>query len=211
MMKLLIAGAGGMGREAYQWVKHQQAVNHIWDSIEFLDDNLHSLDGYNLSHKISCTIDKYTPKENEYIVCAVGDSRTRMEICHALSTRGAQFASIIHPTAIIADSCTLGEGIIICPMAIISADVRIGDFVIVNGHSFAGHDSILEEGCTISGHCNIMGFTYLEEGAFLGGGAQILPGIRVKRYAKVGAGAVVIKNVEEYITVAGNPARKVSF
>lgn len=206
----MIAGAGGFGREVYQWVKHIQSVFHSWDSIDFLDDNLHALENFNLSHKIIGTINSYIPKEDEFIICAMGDSKTRLDVCSTLLSRGARFTNVIHPSVITADDCMLGTGIILCPRVTVSANVRVGDFAVINISSTAGHDSVIEKGCTLSAQCDIMGFTYLEEGVFLGGGARILPGVRVGKYSKIGAGSVVVKNVRENTTVFGNPARQIS-
>ena len=45
------------------------------------------------------------------------------------------------------------------------------------------------------------------EGAFVGLGAMIMPGVTVGRHAIVGAGAIVTKDVPDYATVVGAPAR----
>lgn len=45
------------------------------------------------------------------------------------------------------------------------------------------------------------------EGAFIGVNAVILPGVTIGRHAIVGANAVVVKDVPDYVTVAGAPAR----
>ena len=44
---------------------------------------------------------------------------------------------------------------------------------------------------------------------WIGGGAVLLPGVRIGDGAVVGAGAVVVKDVQPYTVVAGNPARKI--
>ncbi|KAF1986675.1 trimeric LpxA-like protein [Aulographum hederae CBS 113979] len=49
----------------------------------------------------------------------------------------------------------------------------------------------------------------IEEDAFIGGNSTILPGISIGRGAVVGAGSVVVRNVADYVVVAGNPARNV--
>lgn len=45
------------------------------------------------------------------------------------------------------------------------------------------------------------------EGAFVGLGAMIMPGVTVGKHAIVGAGAIVTKDVPDYATVVGAPAR----
>ncbi len=49
--------------------------------------------------------------------------------------------------------------------------------------------------------------TYIHHGASIGAGATILPGVVIGKGAMVGAGSVVTKNVPEYKTVIGNPAK----
>ena len=46
---------------------------------------------------------------------------------------------------------------------------------------------------------------------WIGGGAIILPGISIGDNAIIGAGSVLTRDVEEGATVAGNPAREISY
>ena len=62
MKTLLIVGAGGLGRETYQWAVDQEKAEKRWDDISFLDDDLHALDNYKLSAKIVGTVKDYEPK-----------------------------------------------------------------------------------------------------------------------------------------------------
>lgn len=48
------------------------------------------------------------------------------------------------------------------------------------------------------------------EGAFIGINATILPGVRIGKHSVVGANSVVTKNVPDYATVAGSPARELN-
>ncbi len=48
------------------------------------------------------------------------------------------------------------------------------------------------------------------DNSFIGAGAIVLPGIRIGSNVKVGAGSVVTKDVEDNITVVGNPGRNIS-
>jgi dTDP-4-amino-4,6-dideoxygalactose transaminase/acetyltransferase-like isoleucine patch superfamily enzyme len=51
--------------------------------------------------------------------------------------------------------------------------------------------------------------TTIRQGASIGANATILPGLTVGKRAMVGAGAVVTRDVPDYATVVGNPARPV--
>jgi acetyltransferase-like isoleucine patch superfamily enzyme len=47
----------------------------------------------------------------------------------------------------------------------------------------------------------------IKKGASIGANAIILPGLTIGEYALVGAGSVVTKDVPDYATVSGSPAR----
>lgn len=210
MKTLLIVGAGGLGRETYQWVLDQQKADKRWYDIGFLDDNPHALDNYRLSAKIVGTVKAYEPRAGEEVICAIGDAEVIADICPVLVDKGAVFATVIHPTALLADTCEIGKGVIVGPYAIISTDAKISDFSVVNSYVSVGHDVSVGKGCVISGFSDLMGFSALEEGVFLGSGARLLPSVRVAANAKVGAGSIVLKNVKANTTVFGNPAKIIS-
>jgi sugar O-acyltransferase (sialic acid O-acetyltransferase NeuD family) len=207
MKKLLILGAGGLGRETCQWALDIQKQNKVWDSIAFLDDDRQALDKYGRSGEIVGTIKDYKPQPGEEVVCAIGNALVKNEIFEALTARGAVFTSIIHPTVVLSDRFTIGKDVIVGPGSVISTDAVISDCCVVNTLAVVGHDVVLEKGCIVSDFCDLMGFSYLEELVFLGSGAKILPSVRIGRNARVGTGSVVIRKVKADTTVFGNPAK----
>lgn len=209
MKKLFILGAGGFGREVYQWVHDIQHNHQRWESVHFLDDsyNGNPLENFSLADKLVGNIKYHEPQNNEEFICAIGDPIGKLEVCKMLLEKEAQFINIIHPSAIVGETCQIGKGVIVCPGSIITSNARIGDFVTVNCLSTVGHDAIIDEGSTLSGHCDVMGGAYLGKCVFLGSGARILPKVKVNNNARVGAGSVVINKVLENTTVFGNPAK----
>ena len=49
----------------------------------------------------------------------------------------------------------------------------------------------------------------VRRGVLIGAGAKILGNIEIGEGAKVGAGSIVLRDVEPYTTVVGNPAKAV--
>lgn len=209
MKKLLIAGAGIRGREAYQWALDIQKAGQRWESIGFLDDNPHALDKYTMSDKIVGTIKDYVPKPDEEVVCALGEVESRAELRQLLVDKGVVFTNLIHPTAILSDRYVMGSDVMIGPGSVVSVDVIIGDSVFIDTYAIIGHDVTVEDGCIIRDHCDVMGFAYLEERAHLGGGSRILQHVRIGKNAKVGPSSVVIKSVKPNTSVFGNPAKEI--
>lgn len=68
----------------------------------------------------------------------------------------------IHPTAVIGESVTLGEGVSIQPYAVIEQGARIGAGSFIGAHAFIGQDAALGENCRIHPHVT------LREGTLLG-------------------------------------------
>jgi sugar O-acyltransferase (sialic acid O-acetyltransferase NeuD family) len=119
---------------------------------------------------------------------------------------GAQVATLIHPTAIIAPSATLGEGCVVQAGATISSCTTLGRSVKVNTGANVTHDAVVGDFVSIAPGAIILGRCRIGTGVYIGGNATILPGISVGDRAMVGAGSVVTRDVPADATVCGNPA-----
>jgi sugar O-acyltransferase (sialic acid O-acetyltransferase NeuD family) len=209
MQRLVIAGAGGFGREVFAMIRDINQVQRTWEVLGFLDDNLASLDGLPLYPPVLGPIDHYRSLQSPHVVCAVANPPVRKQLVERLDAQGARWATIIHPTAGVGLGSTLGKGCIVCVRSIVTVDLRIGNHVHINCLASSGHDTCIGDFCTLSGHVDICGHAILEEGAFLGSHATILPNVRIGAWARVGAGSVVIRDVPPGKTVFGAPARGV--
>jgi sugar O-acyltransferase (sialic acid O-acetyltransferase NeuD family) len=205
---LIIVGAAGFGREVLQWVKHCNKTDNQWNIKGFIDDNLNALHGFECDYGIIGTIKSYEVQENDCFAIAIAIPSIKKAIVQNLKQRQAKFATIIHPTAIIGQFCTLGEGLIVTPNAKISPNVTIGNFVTLLG-SGIGHDAQIQDFCTITGNCSINGHVFLGEGVFVGSNSCIAPGKKVGSWALIGMGSMVISNVKSGTKVMGNPAKKI--
>lgn len=209
MKKLIIIGAGGLGREVLGYALDIPKEKRDWEVHGFIDDNSNALDNYNLEYKIVGSIKDYNSKSDEVFICALGEPKLKIKICLELKAKGASFINLIHPTASIGRTSTYGEGLVMAPNSVVTENVRLGKFVTINVFSVIGHDAVAEDGCTLSPHCAVTGFTYLEEGVFLGSHASVIPNIRVGKYSRIGAGSVVLKRVPPDVVMFGNPAKTI--
>lgn len=209
MKKLIIVGAGGFGRETFNWAKDAEGAGSEWRIGGFLDSNPRALDNYQNYALILGNPVGYQPNPEDLFICAIGNTKQKLEICGHLKKIGAQFATFIHPTAIIGRNTTIGKGSIICPKVVLTTDVTIGSHVILNVYASVGHDAVIGDGCTINGHCDINGFARLGQGVFLGSHASVLPHATVGDFATVGAGSVALRHIKPGATVFGVPAIKI--
>lgn len=92
---------------------------------------------------------------------------------------------------------TCAEKIIIEDNVVCTARVTITDIT----HDTGNCDiSVLEQGIVTAP-------VLIKEGAFIGVNSVIMPGVTIGKHAVVGANSVVTKDVPDYVTVVGAPAR----
>lgn len=209
MKNLIILGAGGFGREVFNWAKQSPNFQKEFIIKGFLDDNSTALNDFDYPVKVLDSIAKYQIEQDDVFICAIGSPKVKKELCTFVESKGGRFINIIHSSAIIGDNVKMGTGVIVCPGVKITCDVVIGDHVAINVNSCVGHDAVINSYCQISCFCDLNGFSVIGSEVFLGGRSSVLPGVKVAERVTVGAAALVTRSVtEEGITVIGAPAKK---
>ncbi len=204
--QLIIVNAGKFGREVFTWA--QQAINAgtPWVIKGFLDDRPNILREFRYGAPILTSAESYEPETSDIFLCAIGESEKKLRYCSLLEAKGARFATLVHPTALVGHDVCIGDGSILGPFTQLSCDITLGRHVTFGTNSNTAHDTRIGNYSQISGSCEINGNAVLEEGVFLGSHATILPNARVGAWAYVGAGSVVLRRVRPGTKVFGNPA-----
>lgn len=140
-------------------------------------------------------------------VGSTGDTDPRRAVFERFRAAGFSFATVVHPTAIVAADATIGEGAQIMAGAIVQSRARIGMNAIVNSGAIVDHGSIVGEHAHVASGACLSGDVTVGAGAHIGAGATIIQGTRVGEGALVAAGAVVVGDVAPAATVMGVPAR----
>lgn len=200
-------GASGFGRELLQWVKDINDAAPQWEVVGFIDDNPHALEGIECDCQVIGTIQDFQPADDTWIACAIAIPHVKKMLVEKMLERGARFATIIHPSALVSDFVRLGEGCVLTPKSKISPNVKVGNYVSLLG-SGLGHDSTVDDWATLSGNCSVNGHVVIGEGAYLGCNVCIAPSRKVGAWATCAMGSVVFTNVKPGTKVIGNPAHK---
>lgn len=204
---LVIVGAGGCGREVLQWAKAVNKVTPTWNIKGFIDDTADALKDKNIDVSVLSGIDEYEICENDVFVCCIGNSSVRRAVTEKLKNKGAIFTNIVHPTAVIAQTAKIGEGVILYPFSLVSDNAVIGAGAIVNMYSSIAHDAVLGEYCTISAHCDVTGACKLGDNVFMGTTSNIIPRVQIGDDVYICAGSTVMAPVRMGRRVMGNPAK----
>jgi sugar O-acyltransferase (sialic acid O-acetyltransferase NeuD family) len=147
---------------------------------------------------------KSFPELDAPLIISVGDNVRRAEIASMLNST---YGQAIHGTAIISPKALIGAGTVILHGAIVQAATEIGKHVLINTAASIDHDNVIGDYVHISPHATLCGHVQVGEGTHIGAGAVVIPSIRIGRWCTIGAGAVVIRDIPDFATAVGNPAR----
>jgi sugar O-acyltransferase (sialic acid O-acetyltransferase NeuD family) len=206
--RLILVGCGAFARELINWVEDLADLGKSITVSGFLDDNTNALQGFPYSVPSLGTISTFTPQPGDQLLMAIGDPKAKKSLFVELKNKGATFATLIHPSAVVARSARLGEGVVLCPQAFVSADAVVGDLCAINGNASVGHDVQLGNFSTLSSHVDLTGWVQVEECVFFGSGARVLPKVKIGTGARIGAGAVVMRSVPADTVVYAPPAKR---
>lgn len=207
---LYLLGAGGFAREIYSYLSQMEFIYKGLKLVGFLDDNKRALDGFKVEHKIVGDIKSFDLDENDSLILAVASPQFKEILSDFYYENAGCIINFIHPTAIIGNNVSIGDGSVFAPYSIATSDVKIGKACTINAFSSLGHDSIIGDFCTLSGHCDITGNVKLGNKVFMGTHASIIPSTIVESNVVIGAGSLVIRKVKKNSTVFGNPAKKIN-
>lgn len=215
MKKIVILGAGGDGLVLAEAIAqhNKQAVESDKMAVEaFLDDaytvegtyeGFRVLGGLNFWCKLSPDI-LFIPA-----IQKVRDMPRRAARLEALEIPPERWATVVHPTAVIASCAKIGSGVYIGAFCSVQPRCVVGDFATLRAGAALGHDATVSRHAYVGPNAVLCGKTVLHCGAHLGPGAVLLDERSVGQFAVVGIGSAVTKNVTDYAVVMGNPAKRV--
>ena len=203
---LLIVGIGGHGRV----VADTAIRSNKWQKVAFIDDKYPSTKLCNQLPVIGSINDLIgLKKEWPFLIVGIGDNRSRIVMQKQLKKLDFKIATIIHPTATIADDVTISEGSVLFGNSIVNTGSKIGKGVIINTSVSIDHDASIGDGVHISPGVALAGNVTIGSNSWIGIGVAIINNINIGKDVIVGAGAAVIKDVGNSLTVVGVPAEPV--
>jgi sugar O-acyltransferase (sialic acid O-acetyltransferase NeuD family) len=210
--RLVIVGAGGLGREVAEAVKAVNRVQPTYELLGYVDDR-HADRGSEIEGVgVLGAIDEVVRLGDVQLVVCTGsqhDNFSRKRIVARLGLPPERYAVVVHPAASVAETCTLGPGTVVLAGNVFTAAVTLGSHVAVMPGCVLTHDDVIGDYVTIASGVLLGGDAVVEEGAFVGMGAMVREQRRVGAWALVGAGAQVTRDVAPGDVVVGSPARAI--
>jgi len=206
-MILFIYGASSAALEVYDMVERNCSIREKYTAINFIDDFQEESDFYGTKRIRFSSCSEYADlKEAEFII-AVGEPSARKQLFDKVISSGYALTTLIDETAIISATAKISAGCIVNTGAIVSSNAVVKENCFLMFHTIVGHDAVVNSNCVICPKATVGGLSIIGEQTFLGLGSSMKEGVNVGRKVIVGMGSKLFRDVEDDVTVIGNPAR----
>jgi len=204
---LFIYGASSAALEVYDMVERNRSIREKYTAINFVDDFQEEADFYGTRRIRFSSCKEYADREGAEFIIAVGEPSVRKQLFDKVISSGYTPTTLIDETAIVSATAKISAGCVVNAGAVISSNAVIKENCLLMFHTIVGHDAVVNSNCVICPKATVGGFSVIGEQAFLGLGSSMKEGVNVGRKAIVGLGSKLFRDVEDGVTVIGNPAR----
>lgn len=140
-------------------------------------------------------------------ILALGGNAMRLRVGERLRALGFALPAVIHPTAFVAPSASVGDGAVVMVRAVVGTDTAVGLYAILNTGAVVDHDGTIGVAAHVAPGCALAGNVSIGDRALVGVGSAVCPGVKVGHDAVIGAGSSVTRDVPADARVGGAPAR----
>jgi sugar O-acyltransferase (sialic acid O-acetyltransferase NeuD family) len=137
----------------------------------------------------------------------IGNNVARKNVYEELKQNGIECPVLIHTSATISPTATIGEASVVMPHSVVNADANIGTACIINTAAVIEHDCTIGDFTHISPNAALAGGVTVGEMSHIGIGANVIQLIKIGKGCIIGAGAAVISDIPDSATAVGVPAR----
>ena len=132
----------------------------------------------------------------------------RKKIQQIMHTLKVEPVNILHPSAIISKSVTIGIGNYIAAGSIISHNARIHNHCIINYHVTIGHDTLIKSNAIILPGSRISGNTIIGERVLIGANSFIFQGKSIGNDCVIDAMTYVSNDLEDFHICSSRNSKK---
>jgi len=202
-MEVIVLGDGGHSKVIQDMIRTKME-NRI---IAILDDKYeYAHDEHGMTYAPVAYLNQIITTDTK-VVIAIGNNDTRKQLAKKLAVETEQYLTVVHPSAVISPSATIGYGTVVMPGVYINADAIIGNHCIINTGAVIEHDVQIGDFAHISPNATLTGNVSVSEGVHIGSGATIIPQIEIGSWSLIGAGSTVIKHIPNFCTAVGCPTQ----
>lgn len=211
MKKVIIYGAGPYGKIFLSEVNRYGIIDIAGFTVDMAFLKEEKIEG--LPVVPFEEVDKiYPPKQYDMIVvCGYTRMRNRKEMYDKAKGKGYTLINYISPGAYLENEIQMGDNNIIFSGSEIGYDGEMGVGNIVRQNVYLGHEFIMGSHNIISVGCVIGGYSRISDLSFFGFSVTSSGFKNFGKECLVGMRSVVTRDVEDYATVYGSPAKVASY
>lgn len=202
---ICIVGTGGFGREALCCLIdiHNHTNTVINSATQFMVDDEY-LDEEEIMGIRVIPKSQFNPQTHDALV-AIGDPTARFNVISKLP-KSTNYATLIHPTAVLSKWVNIEEGSIITAGVVITCNVNIGKHVQINLNTTIGHDCNIGDYFTAAPGVNISGNCTFGSRVHIGTQSSTRENVKICDDVIIGMGSTVIRNINAKGVYVGRPA-----
>lgn len=202
--KIVIFGTGAVAAELTSYLEDstwgEMAGIEIKGYVASDDAGPVNWKNYRLNKPYLGLLDDYKIEEEDHFVLALGNSAVKRRLVKNIKERGGKFITLVHPTAVIARTASIGEGNIISPFVMIGPNVKLGNYNLITSQSAISHDSRIGD-YNFFATSLLCGYTQVGDDNYFGIKATLIPDIVIGSRNKIQAGMIVDKNIGDDSTL----------
>jgi acetyltransferase EpsM len=204
MSKVIFLGAGGIAIVAAEIARCRGL-----EIVGFLDDRAEKRGTLFCGATVLGDFDMLPALRRDVpqAVIAFGNCHGRINVAQKALSCGFSLPNLIHPSAIVSQDASIGQGAIIMPGTIINSGTRIGSNIILNTAASVDHECLIGDGVHIGPGARLSGLVTVGNATWIGIGSTIRESVHIGNNVLVGAGSLVLKDIPDGVVVYGAPAK----
>lgn len=209
LRKLVLVGGAGTSSDVLALIASINQVSMRYQVAGLLDDAFPEGE-LRFGVPVLGPITNWKSLENVWFVDCLGSPRSyrkREELLERNGMLTAQFETLIHPSAMVADDMQIGQGSIIYPNVVALSNVRLGQHVTILSGTVLNHDVDVSDWSILGSGVMLSGAVKVGRSCYLGTSCSVRECVDIGDGSLVGMGAAVTANVDANVVVAGVPAK----
>lgn len=205
---IIIAGASEHGRVIADIIE-KEGKYHILGFIDAQKNKKVDLWNYAILGSEQDIIDIHRRTPIDYFVIAIGDNFIRNKVKDQIVSHlpDAQFATCIHPSAIIGANVSIGAGTVVMAGTIINPNTTVGEHSIINTKTSVDHDNTIGNFVSLAPNVTTGGNVKIGDFSAIGLSASIIHGKTIGRHSVIGASSLIVNNFNDQVIAYGVPAK----
>lgn len=199
MKNIVIIGAGDLGKEIVWLIEDINKRQPTYLILGFLDDDKLKTGTEFYGYKVLGGTEKLSELSSKMplsAVIAIQDGSVRKRIVENHLEFDC-WETIIHPTAVISSTTSVGKGSVFFPQVTVSVDSKLGSFGLYYIHSIICNDCVVGDFVSIMSGASISEHAEIGDECFIAAGACVYPHKKIGKCSEVAVEATVDKDYND--------------